>query len=72
MPHTPHPLARAIIYAETEAELFLDKRKTKVEAEAYLAQICQQLPPSELTKRLAAAAVNGRQILVDRISLPMP
>jgi Xaa-Pro aminopeptidase len=65
VPHTPHPLARAIIYAEGEAELFLDKRKTKVEAEAYLAQICKQLSPSDLVRRLAAAARNGGRILVD-------
>ena len=65
VPHTPHPLARAIIYAEAEAELFLDKRKTKVEAEAYLAQICKQLPPFDLAKRLALAAANGGRILVD-------
>ncbi len=65
VPHTPHPLARAIIYAEGEAELFLDKRKTKVEAEAYLTQICKQLPPSELVRRLAAVSANGGRILVD-------
>ena len=51
MPHTPHPLARAIIHADGRAELFLDKRKTGIEAEAYLAQICLQLPPSELIER---------------------
>lgn len=44
VPHTPHPLARAIIHAGGRAELFLDKRKTNIEAEAYLAQLCQQLP----------------------------
>jgi len=65
VPHTPHPLARAIIHAEGEAELFLDKRKTNIEAEAYLAQMCVQLAPSELRARLAAVAADGGRILVD-------
>ncbi len=65
VPHTPHPLARAIIHAEGEAQLFLDKRKTKVEAEAYLAQICKQLPPSDLAKQLGAVSANGGRIFVD-------
>ncbi|WP_431319792.1 aminopeptidase P family protein [Rhizobium sp. YTU87027] len=65
VPHTPHPLARAIIYADGKADLFLDKRKTGIEAEAYLAQMCTQLPPSELEKRLAAVAKDGGRVLVD-------
>ncbi|MEZ2131446.1 MULTISPECIES: aminopeptidase P family protein [unclassified Sinorhizobium] len=65
VPHTPHPLARAIIYADGEADLFLDKRKTGIEAEAYLAQICDQRDPTELSERLAAASKDGGRILVD-------
>ncbi|MDP9809602.1 Xaa-Pro aminopeptidase [Rhizobium tibeticum] len=65
VPHTPHPLARAIIYADGNADLFLDKRKTGIEAEAYLAQMCVQLPPSELEKKLAAVAKDGGKVLVD-------
>ncbi|ANL47611.1 Xaa-Pro aminopeptidase protein [Rhizobium phaseoli] len=65
VPHTPHPLARAIILADGRAELFLDKRKTGIEAEAYLGQICTQLPPSALEERLAAVASNGGRVLVD-------
>ncbi|WP_208250135.1 aminopeptidase P family protein [Rhizobium sp. T1470] len=65
VPHTPHPLARAIIYADGNADLFLDKRKTGIEAEAYLAQMCVQLPPSELDKKLAAVAKDGGKVLVD-------
>lgn len=64
VPHTPHPLARAIIDASGNAELFLDKRKTGIEAEAYLAQICTQRPPAELSERLEAVSKDGR-ILVD-------
>ncbi|CCM77010.1 aminopeptidase P family protein [Rhizobium mesoamericanum] len=65
VPHTPHPLARAILYADGKADLFLDKRKTGIEAEAYLAQMCLQLPPSELEKKLSAVATDGGRVLVD-------
>ncbi|MBZ9788628.1 aminopeptidase P family protein [Rhizobium sp. 3T7] len=65
VPHTPHPLARAIIYADGKADLFLDKRKTGIEAEAYLAQMCMQLAPSELEKKLSAVARDGGRVLVD-------
>jgi Xaa-Pro aminopeptidase len=65
VPHTPHPLARAIIHSNGKAELFLDKRKTNIEAEAYLAQICVQLSPSDLLSKLAAVSANGSRILVD-------
>ncbi|MBB3316085.1 Xaa-Pro aminopeptidase [Rhizobium sp. BK181] len=65
VPHTPHPLARAIIHADGKADLFLDKRKTGIEAEAYLAQMCVQLPPSELEKKLSTVARDGGRVLVD-------
>ena len=65
VPHTPHPLARAIIYADGKADLFLDKRKTGIEPEAYLAQMCMQLPPSELEKKLSAVAKDGGRVFVD-------
>ena len=65
VPHTPHPLARAIIYADGKVELFLDKRKTGIEAEAYLAQFSLQLPPGELDARLAALAKTGAKIMLD-------
>ncbi len=65
VPHTPHPLARAIIYADGKADLFLDKRKTGIEAEAYLAQLSQQLPPSSLDGKLAAVSKDGGRILID-------
>src|SRR5690606_6369644 len=35
VPHTPHPLARAILPAEGRPQIFLDKRKTGIEQEAY-------------------------------------
>ncbi len=65
VPHTPHPLARAIIRADGTAELFLDKRKTGIEAEAYLGQLCKQLDPRMLVAHLEKLAVEGKRILVD-------
>ncbi len=65
VPRTPHPLARAIIHAEGKPDLFLDRRKTGIEAEAYLGQLCHQLPPSTLSDRLTALAKGGKRILID-------
>ncbi len=65
VPHTPHPLARAILPASGKPLLFLDKRKTNIEAEAYLAQLCLQRPPSELEAALARQSAGGARILVD-------
>ncbi|MGV8938776.1 MAG: aminopeptidase P family protein [Allorhizobium sp.] len=65
VPHTPHPLARAILYANGTADLFLDKHKTGIEAEAYLGQLCSQRDPAELTVTLATLAAKGSRILVD-------
>lgn len=65
VPHTPHPLARAIIHGDGKAEIFLDKRKTGIEVEAYLAQLAVQREPNELASRLASACADGGRILVD-------
>lgn len=65
VPHTPHPLARAIIKADGSAELFLDQRKTGIEVEAYLGQMCRQLDPQRLVAHLERLAVDGGRILVD-------
>ncbi|MHB0953738.1 MAG: aminopeptidase P family protein [Allorhizobium sp.] len=65
VPHTPHPLARAILHADGKAEIFLDKRKTGIEAEAYLGQLAEQVDPADLTGRIEALAARGGGILVD-------
>ncbi|MET0747529.1 MAG: aminopeptidase P family protein [Rhizobium sp.] len=71
VPHTPHPLARAIIYAGGRAALFLDKRKTNIEAEAYLAQLCEQFSPGDLEGALKAVSAGGGRILVDPELAPL-
>jgi len=65
VPHTPHPLARAIIPANGRPQLFLDKRKTGIEQEAYLTQLADLMPPSQFDERIAALAAEGKRILID-------
>ena len=65
VPHTPHPLARAIVHADGSAELFLDKRKTGIEQEAYLTQLADIMAPATFDDRLAALASTGAAIMID-------
>ncbi|WP_081158318.1 aminopeptidase P family protein [Ensifer aridi] len=65
VPHTPHPLARAIIHANGRAEIFLDKRKTGIEEEAYLTQLADIAAPASFDDRLSALASTGAAILID-------
>jgi Xaa-Pro aminopeptidase len=70
VPHTPHPLARAIIPADGRPLLFLDKRKTGIEPEAYLTQLADLLPPSQFDEQVAALAAEGKRILIDPDQAP--
>ncbi|WP_421360875.1 aminopeptidase P family protein [Agrobacterium rosae] len=65
VPHTPHPLARAIIYADGSADLFVDERKIGEEVKAYLAPLATLLPPGEISARLHAIASAAGRILAD-------
>ena len=65
VPHTPHPLARALVHADGSAEIFLSKHKTGIEAEAYLGQLATQSEPEEINPRLEALSKSGAHILVD-------
>ncbi|SIQ20414.1 Xaa-Pro aminopeptidase [Rhizobium sp. RU20A] len=65
VPHTPHPLARAIVPAEGLPLLFIDKRKAPITEEAYLTQLADLVAPWEFAARLAALAAEGRRILLD-------
>ena len=70
VPHTPHPLARAIVPAEGKPLLFLDERKTGIEARAYLAQLAEQLAPAEFPARLEDWARRG-PIMLDADLAPL-
>jgi Xaa-Pro aminopeptidase len=65
VPRTPHPLGRALIFAQGRAEIFLDRRKTGIEPEAYLGQMARQRPPAEIIDRLTELARESKRILVD-------
>ncbi|PTM92036.1 aminopeptidase P family protein [Mycoplana dimorpha] len=65
VPHTPHPLARAVLHADGKAEIFIDKRKTGIEEEAYLTQLADFSPPSEFGVRIEALSRAGKRILID-------
>ncbi|MDX0965731.1 M24 family metallopeptidase [Sinorhizobium medicae] len=65
VPHTPHPLARAIVHSDGRAELFLDKRKTGIEQEAYLTQLADIMAPATFDDRLAALASTGAAMMID-------
>jgi Xaa-Pro aminopeptidase len=65
VPHTPHPLSRAIIHADGKADLFLDKRKTNLEVEAYLTALATLHDPQEFVAVLGAFAKSGASIVMD-------
>ena len=70
VPHTPHPLARAIIPADGRPLLFIDKRKTGIEEEAYLTQLADLLPPSDFLESVRALSREGKRILIDPDQAP--
>lgn len=65
VPHTPHPLSRAIIAADGSAEIFIDEGKLGVEARAHLEPLAKILAPAKLAERIAAHAAGGGRILAD-------
>ena len=65
VPHTPLALCFAIIKAEGEPLLFLDKRKLPIKTEAYLNQLCALMPPSALEEELGKLSGNGASIALD-------
>ena len=70
LPSTPHPLSRAIIPASGRPRLFIDKRKTGTEAEAYLTQLADFEPPSGFDDALAELGKAGATVLVDPAVAP--
>ncbi len=65
VPHTPHPLARAIIAADGKAQLFIEEGKIGPEAHAHLSGLCTRFSPADLLPRLSELASGGEKILVD-------
>lgn len=71
VPHTPHPLARAIIHADGKADLFVDERKLNGEVKAYLNDLVKRHAPTEIEPTLRGLAEKGASILVDADVVPM-
>lgn len=71
VPHTPHPLARAIIHADGKADLFLDERKTNAEVKGYLSSLARQHAPADIETQLRDLARGGAKILADVDVVPV-
>lgn len=65
VPHTPLALGFAIVSARGNHQLFMDKRKMTTTVEAYLTQLCDIRPPSELDDAVADLARKGQTIGLD-------
>lgn len=65
VPHTPLALAFAVIAADGLPDLFIDKRKLPMKVEAYLTQLSNLRPPSELDDALAEIAGGGAKVGLD-------
>jgi Xaa-Pro aminopeptidase len=63
--HAPLPLCFAILSAEGLPYLFVDEAKLGIEAKAYLTQLAELRPPSELDAELARLAAGSRRIGLD-------
>jgi Xaa-Pro aminopeptidase len=71
VPHTPHPLSRAIISAAGKAEIFLDRRKLGGEQAEYLQDLATVKEPSALMERLADVARDGGRVMIDPDLTPL-
>lgn len=65
VPHTPLALGFAILAADGEHMLFMDKRKLPMETEAYLTQLAALAAPSRFEIELARLASEGAHIAID-------
>ncbi len=65
VPHTPHPLARALVMPNGNVEIFIDKKKLGIEEEAYLTQLATIRAPQVLEQKLAELAGVEAPILID-------
>ncbi len=65
VPHTPLALGFAVLAADGNHLLFMDKRKLPMVAEAYLTQLADLRAPSTLEDEIAGLAQAGARIALD-------
>ena len=68
VPHTPLPLARAILYSSGAVDLFIEREKISPGLEAHLGNGCVIRPPSEFLPALAG--FGGKTVSADPASAP--
>lgn len=65
VPHAPLPLGFAMLRADGDHVIFIDKRKLSIETEAYLTQLARIMPASGMTGELVRAAKEGARVILD-------
>ncbi len=65
VPHTPHPLARAVVPASDEPVLFVENAKLGAQAKDHLQSLCRLVPPEAFAETLSDLAAAGAAILLD-------
>ncbi|WP_099864646.1 aminopeptidase P family protein [Pararhizobium haloflavum] len=70
VPHTPHPLARAVLRSEGLPTLFIHSEKLGIEEKAYLAQLTDLAEPETFDAALQALAGTGEAVMIDPALTP--
>lgn len=70
VPHTPHPLARAILPAQARPEIFIEADKLGPEEQRYLGALAMLRDAGEFQAALAERAATGARLMVDPALAP--
>jgi Xaa-Pro aminopeptidase len=65
VPHTPHPLARALLRAKGRPTLFIEAEKLNIEVRAYLTQLADLAEPEDMPAALTALVSEPVRIGID-------
>lgn len=65
VPHTPHPLARAIVPATGRPQLFIARDKLGIEERAYLTQLADLAAPEAFAEALAEFGKASQPVMLD-------
>jgi Xaa-Pro aminopeptidase len=70
VPHTPHPLARAIFQPGQRPQLFIEDAKLGIEEKAYLTQLSDLKAPEGFAAALGSLGRSAAKVLVDPALTP--